>query len=279
LPGSGLLIWHIDEDVIAENLSTNTVNKNRDHRGVDLVECAGAQDIGYYYGMFDPGSGTESGDYFDPYWAGNISHKIVNNDADTVALSPRTIPNSNAYDGALSHINIYNISANDSVMTFSLRSDLAQAGFPQYAGTGFAGGALKPITLSGNEQGVIAVTLDGQILGWKANGEKIITNDQVRNVTTLYGTETPYNYAWFAAASDSVMLPPAITDMDGDGNNEVIVADKRGNIKIWKTIDANLDGSADLYADININVKPTAGPMLIPGSNGKPAIIIGAADG
>lgn len=279
LPGSGLLIWHIDEDVIAENLASNKVNQNREHRGVDLVECDGAQDIGYYYGMFEPGSGTESGDYFDPFWSGNISHKIVNNDADTVAFSARTVPNSNGYQGAITHINLYNISANDSVMTFSLRSDLAQAGFPQYAGTGFASGALKPVALAGNEQGVIAVSLAGHVLGWKYNGEKIIANNEIQDVHDVYGSAVTRDYALFASCTDSVLLPPAIADLDGDGSDKVVVADNRGIINIWKTVDANQDGRADLFATANIIAKPTAGPMIVNGSNGVPAIIVGAADG
>jgi len=47
LPGAGLLIWHIDESVIDANLATNSVNLNKNHRGVDLEEGDGAQDLGY----------------------------------------------------------------------------------------------------------------------------------------------------------------------------------------------------------------------------------------
>ena len=78
LPGSGVLIWHIDERVIEEHLATNTINNNPEHRGVDLVECDGPQDIGQVYRQFTAGYGTEAGDYWDPYWAGNISHQYVN---------------------------------------------------------------------------------------------------------------------------------------------------------------------------------------------------------
>jgi len=39
VPDEGLLIWHIDERIINENLATNTVNADLNRRGVDLEEA------------------------------------------------------------------------------------------------------------------------------------------------------------------------------------------------------------------------------------------------
>jgi len=57
--GGGILIWHIDENVIQDGLSTNSINVNLDHRGVDLEEADGAKDIGQFYESMTAGSGTE----------------------------------------------------------------------------------------------------------------------------------------------------------------------------------------------------------------------------
>jgi M6 family metalloprotease-like protein len=42
----GILIWHIDEKIIAENYESNTINNDRYTRGVALVEADGIRDIG-----------------------------------------------------------------------------------------------------------------------------------------------------------------------------------------------------------------------------------------
>ena len=46
LPGSGLLIWHIDNQKIDQGISSYKINENINHMGVDLEESAGAQDLG-----------------------------------------------------------------------------------------------------------------------------------------------------------------------------------------------------------------------------------------
>jgi len=65
LPGSGLLIWHIDEAVIREKISLNNINGDRTHHGVDLEEGDGAQDFGYESNAI--GTSPDIGWYFDPW--------------------------------------------------------------------------------------------------------------------------------------------------------------------------------------------------------------------
>jgi hypothetical protein len=42
----GILVWHIDENVIEAKIGSNTINADIDHRGVDVEEAKGSQDIG-----------------------------------------------------------------------------------------------------------------------------------------------------------------------------------------------------------------------------------------
>jgi M6 family metalloprotease-like protein len=46
VPGSGIVIWHIDENIINEKLADNKINTDKDRRGVDVEEADGVQDIG-----------------------------------------------------------------------------------------------------------------------------------------------------------------------------------------------------------------------------------------
>jgi hypothetical protein len=265
LPGSGLLIWHIDEAIIREKLAANQINTDRDHRGVDLEECDGAQDIGYYYTFFDAGYGTESGDYFDPFWAGNESHKIVN-DATVVEFSSKTIPNSNSYNDGVTHIRIYNISDNDSVMTFSIATDLAQKGFetPHQTARTFSNGALTAVRLqNGASTAILAAADNGDILAWKSDGSALIANKETVTIKDVTGHDVIYPLPVLARAQNPVHLPPAACDLNGDGNDEVTVVDEKGFVYLWSCQDQDSDSLADLLAFFELPDPVSAGPMIL----------------
>ena len=86
LPGEGLLIWHIDEDVIYSNWNSNSVNNDENHKGVDLEEADGNDDLDH---------STNWGDSGDPYNSGSFTKD--------------TYPNSLAYNGTESGWKIKNI--------------------------------------------------------------------------------------------------------------------------------------------------------------------------
>jgi M6 family metalloprotease-like protein len=130
IPGSGLLIWHVDEDVIDAGLSDNTVNTDPDHRGVDLVEADGAQDIGREYGFASPGSGAELGIAEDAWYRGNVPHREANNNALSVRFADRTFPSARLYDGAFTRLELTDFSSVDTVMNFVAHVEGVQPGFP-----------------------------------------------------------------------------------------------------------------------------------------------------
>ena len=116
LPGAqgylgGILVWHIDETVIDNNLATNTINADPTHRGVNLEEADGSQDIGQTYGLLDAGSGSEDGSPIDYWFKGNTSPVYTNEFSET------THPNSLSNSGAHSHITLNNFSDAGPVMT------------------------------------------------------------------------------------------------------------------------------------------------------------------
>ncbi len=280
LPGSGILVWHIDEGVIREKLASNTINDNRDRRGVDLIECDGAQDIGYYYSMFDAAYGTETGDYWDAYWAGNESHKYVNND-NPVEFSSQSIPNSNTYDGSVSHVKIYNFSARDTVMSCSITSELTQKGFetPPYVGQTLLSGSMLAVTVNG-KNAIVVVTAQGNILGWKDAGGKLIDNDHTVLLQDISGKERRADYALLAALDRHIILSPAAADLTGDGNHEVIVVDEDKTVYVYSLLDRDADGSADLLSKTSLDGEFTAGILVFDHTHRKgPGIVLGTSGG
>lgn len=279
LPGSGILIWHIDERIIEANIAANTINNDREHRGVDLVECDGAQDIGYYYSLLDVAYGTENGDYFDTYWASNESHLTVNN-SNQVELSPSSIPNSNANNGAKTHIRLTAFSERDTVMTLSIRSDLALPRFPQYAGKEFGAGALLSFHDGRRAAPVIfAAATDGRILGWKADGSRLIANDETVTLPDLRGNPIVHELALFAATNDSLLLPLTSGDVNGDQYPELIAADAAESLYVFTLADEDGNGWADLLTAASIGSRPSAGPMVVSASGGENRIVIGTQTG
>lgn len=114
LPGSGILIWHIDENVISQKIASNKINTDKNLRGVDVEEADGVQDIGEkFFTIFGDeiiGEGTE----LDLWYKGNPS-KLYKNRFDKNSR-PSTTSNS----GANSLISIYDFSENSNRMSFKI---------------------------------------------------------------------------------------------------------------------------------------------------------------
>ncbi len=291
IPGSGILIWHIDDRVIAENLASNTINDNPERRGVDLVECDGPQDIGQNYGLFTAGYGTSAGDYWDPYWNDNISHMYVNardieidppiTAADEellrqeigVELSADRIPNSNTNDGAKSHIRIYDFSASDSLMTFSVSGDLAVDGFPRYLGNDVLENGVVLI-----ENGVAAVTRSGMVLAWNLDGTKKIANDDSATITSAIGDSKSVPLAVIYETGEALTSAPLVVDFAGDGRQEFVLITTNGKAVVLGLRDNDSDGRADLLAEFETGVVP-ASDLMMAMINGTPSVVAGTADG
>ncbi len=112
--GSGILIWHIDENVIednfTENFDINRVNGNAHHKGVDLEEADGFQHLDtaimheYKYGGYEDSYRSGNNDYF-----GYDMHNGV-----------MWLPSAESYYGGIP-LEIYDISESGNQMSFSLR--------------------------------------------------------------------------------------------------------------------------------------------------------------
>jgi M6 family metalloprotease-like protein len=110
LPGEGLLIWHIDGDSIANNISSNTVNTNEcyppndcssSHYGVALIQADNQWDLE---------KGSNDGDDGDPFPGSS----------QVTSFSDTTTPNSKLYDGTSSYVSVTDISPSQPIMTATL---------------------------------------------------------------------------------------------------------------------------------------------------------------
>ena len=130
LPASGLLIWHIDEEVIDSHGSNFGFNNNIQLMGVDLEEADGAQDIGFssIFLFNDPSVG-----YFGDMWfQGNSQYYLPNTimTDQKPEFGPNTYPNTSANDGSSTFIKISNIGGSPDTMSFNVSHTFGGVEYP-----------------------------------------------------------------------------------------------------------------------------------------------------
>lgn len=123
LLNGGMLIWHIDEAIIEQQISGGGVNANPNRRGVDLEEADGAQDIGQP--IEGQNASFSNGTAFDFWWSGNDA-SVITALGDTLSLyenkfGPDTHPNNKSNSGAPSFFEFYDFSDIGQVATFRAR--------------------------------------------------------------------------------------------------------------------------------------------------------------
>ena len=172
LRGGGVLIWHIDEDVIARGLLDNTINADLEHRGVSLVEADGSQDIGRSYSAFsDAGAGTELGWPLDFWFAENTVKYVVG--TDTLNLYKNIFdkdsnPNSRSYSGAASLVTVRGFSKRSPRMTATIVIGDNQTKRMQAFARQFS---LKTgVTAPSVSSSMVLVGLDGKLLAFNVDG-------------------------------------------------------------------------------------------------------------
>ena len=166
LPGSGIVIWHIDEKVIKEKIALNRINVDKFNRGVDVEEADGIQDIGELFTNFlgetSEGRGTE----YDFWYADNPSELYKNE------FSPYSKPNTNSNSGANSLITIDGFSKISSRMKFKL----------SFADYNFSLIDNRKLNLSENGKAIFLTDNKYFILD---NGNLKIFNSNNANITTI----------------------------------------------------------------------------------------------
>lgn len=116
-PGSGILVWHVDESLLPL-VAEGRFNSVDELRGLDLEEADGAQDIGQNYPFLTAGWGTDYGVFMDAWYADNSWHQDAN-EGRLVSFNNRSYPASMTNAGDFTHITIDRFSRRDSLMSFT----------------------------------------------------------------------------------------------------------------------------------------------------------------
>jgi len=253
LPGSGILIWHIDEQVIAEYGPYNAINIFPEHKGVDLEEGDGIQD-------FDKWSGISQFDYqvygsqYDPFYINGFNSQFTDS----------TAPNSDGYYGK-SYIRLNTLSTPDTAMYLKVRFGLLQNGFPKDPGryVKMLSATYTDLDQNGTSE-IITSDSAGRIFTWNSDGSSYLTglNGSFANIPTsmigsvavgdVWGDDKqevvcagedgrvfvyPYTGIHSNAsmnANDRILASPVLIDLDNDGKKEIIVGALNMNLYIWK---------------------------------------------
>ena len=244
LPGSGILIWHIDEGVAYldynndgfNNFEENMLQWDKDRRFITLEEADGFVDFG---GNYYAGYGSQE----DMYYLGNNSN-----------FTPYTFPSSRSNDRSETHIYVTNIGPIRTVMSFNVKNDISLAGWPQRIISSSGNSSLVYGDLNGDGKEEVLTASGKYIFAWETDGSKFIPNSDVIAILGLDGKYTYEPLAIFAETDTTIVGTPSLGDLDGDGKLEVVAGDLSGKVYVWKASDGNSDGRADLLSVFPVKI-------------------------
>jgi hypothetical protein len=288
----GVLIWHIDEVVIAQNIRTNSVNANPERRGVDLEEADGSQDIGQDFGFLSPGAGSEEGTPLDLWYEGNSAPVFKNEFCST------SFPNSFSNGQANGHITLRDFSVRGPQMIATAEvgdEDISPLpGFPKVAGETLAAPSLTVGDFSSSNQGVIIVSttgipvpqystsgvvppadlVPGKIFAWKSDGMQALPTGSTDGLFVTAGTERP--------PSMGFLFSPALADLNNDNFGELVSGE--GYMQISPPIASVMRAFTSQDADSNARgdeffAEPASRSITAPPVVGDSIIAFGATGG
>jgi M6 family metalloprotease-like protein len=214
--GSGLLIYHVDPSTIAANFVANTVVGNPLHKGVDLEEADGIEDLDDYARSID-----SFGSPNDAFRAGN-----------TIRFAPDTVPSTLSSFGVPSFVTIDSVSAAGDVMSFRVDFDRRKGGSWPAAIAGPVGGN-HPVAFDLDPDSAIP-------------GLETVVVDTTGGVWIIAADGSMPHGAPFARIGPDAVTTPAIGDVDGDGAAELVVAAADGTLYAWNGNGSEVvDGDAD----------------------------------
>jgi hypothetical protein len=110
----GILIWHIDDNVINSKIAVDQINNDKTDRGVELVEANGIKEIGELFTTIFGDQVVGEGSYEDYYFSSNPATLYTNK------FDKDSRPNSNTHSGANSLISMTGFSDSGNKMSFKL---------------------------------------------------------------------------------------------------------------------------------------------------------------
>jgi M6 family metalloprotease-like protein len=209
IPGSGLLVWHIDQAVILAERAANRVNADFRHRGVKLLEADGLDEIGLY-----PVGGF--GLAADAFRGGHNTE-----------LTPTSHPSSRSnYAGAWTNVFVTGVSDSGLVMRCDIESRGFLVGWPDSSSRGIA--PIAPSTGDVDGDGevelVIADSVSVSVFGASA---------------TSGGREVRLPYEEIRSLVVADLVP-------GNGRDEIVLSDVLGRLRVFVSQADTLAAIAEL---------------------------------
>ncbi len=252
--GSGVLIWHIDEQVLREkfrrDLTLNSVNSEPQHLGVGLEEADGLNHmLEPFPATIDPGFGSPF-DVFGGAVPGAKSAELGNLN---VNFGPFTSPNTTSYTGVASNIEISGFNSVTVAPGQSVVDSLMSVNI-DFNARGDGGQLVHPLpgwpVMTGPTSSTPVV---GDIIP-ESPGLVVVQTDNRNRVFIL--SVDGENFASPVNGSSGGLHSPAAGDVSGDGRADVVLVDSAGRVFVHTTRDG--------YGDVDGYPKNLSGAVRFP---------------
>lgn len=269
-PGSGMLIWHVDELVARLDYDGNGYSNFGDnklqwfnfpqdelrwdnhHQFMTLEEADGIIHFGreYLAGYGKPG------DLFD-----------VNGNSD---FGPLTNPPSTANTGGYTGVTINDISSSRLIMTCDVRVDGKMPGWPHYIGSNALPLTIYDLNRDGKDEIVTAV--DNYLLAYRFDGSPFFALEHPSDAVvverrTLYGDRKFVDTLAVCgriAADRSFVFPLAVGDLDGNGFAEIVGVTSHNTLICFTTTSLSFTGEASQqFAEVAIDAPAATAPLIL----------------
>ncbi|MCK4413927.1 MAG: hypothetical protein KAY32_10300 [Candidatus Eisenbacteria sp.] len=193
LPGSGILIWHVDNAAIqaAGSVCYGCINISRERPGVDVEEADGIDDLG---------------DVYSVQWTGGAHDYWYQGGYATLGVDTR--PNSSSGGGGVTGIQFEVLDSADVAMRVRITRSGIRAGWPRYIAAPASPAVINPVDLDGD--GICEIVTGGgtSIFTLAANGGAY--------------AHARYTDGLFVDPTDSLLIPGvaverAFVDATGEG--------------------------------------------------------------
>ncbi len=259
-PYGGLLIFHVDEMVAYADYWNSGIGNWH----TNALQCDTSR---WFMRVMEA----------DPFVSfGNLFHETTYGSTDDLfpyedrnSLTPDTRPFSTASNsGANTGIYITDISATDTFMTFSVRTDHTMAGWPKNTVPGLTEGS-HPVIVDADGNGDMEIFQANWrvITAFHHDGSGLMPRDTTLQLTS-FDLESTFDvrlkvFAW--SPEPYVYIgSPSVGDIDGDGANEVVIAADDSLLYAYEIYDNDNDNLADLVSGfpVDLGALPTANYML-----------------
>lgn len=273
IPASGVLVWHIDENIIRQRLQYNLVNYDSTYKGISLVEADGVSDISIQFRNILGEDVWDFGGAEDVF-----PHETVVDSSSTIninSIGPYTKPSTRSNDGGHTwmklqvapassirreqmvlykgskHHFVSNIS--DSVFTVKVQWDFLAASWPKRAAPEeFFEPVCANIDKSTEDLELVIISKSGKIYAWPAdssanlsyNRKPLAINRVNQKGDTLYNADTIH-------FMDSV---PQVSSMPSVVSNRVYIPSKNGFILSL----SQLNSSGAQFDTIRLSAAPSS---------------------